>query len=197
VLRLAEPGVVADVAYLNRHEIHQYEAWAKAVANLKCGLQKTAANGGANIGSQFENVPKDRSLLVGLSGTTGSIPGFPICIRSVRPIYLSPQGIMDGASVGAPQGDQFHVKARKGYAVGAIVSKGGHAVDGFKVIFMRIDGARLNPNDSYESDWIGGKGGGPETTLGGDGRPVIGIHGNQGGVVHSLGLVQLDLEAAK
>ena len=41
---------------------------------------------------------------------------------------------------------------------------------------MKIEGDRLNPNDSYASPWVGKRGGG-ETTLGGDGRPLIGVVG--------------------
>jgi hypothetical protein len=86
--------------------------------------------------------------------------------------------------------------------VGDVVLKSGRALDGFKIIFMRIEGSRLDPNDRYESPWLGGRGGGPERSLGGEGKPVIGIHGavvGHGGVraLGNLGLVQLDLEEAK
>jgi hypothetical protein len=52
----------------------------------------------------------------------------------------------------------------------------GGAVKGVRIIFMRIDGARLNPKDSYESpDYLA------MTTdaflAGGDGKPIVGIHG--------------------
>jgi hypothetical protein len=67
---------------------------------------------------------------------------------------------------------------------------------------MGIDGSRLDPNDRYESPWLGGRGGGGETSLGGEGKPVIGMHGTvvrHGGfrALDSLGLVQFDLEASK
>ena len=65
-------------------------------------------------------------------------------------------------------------------------------MDGMLVIFMRVtpDG-KLDPQDSYRSDWVGGKGGGPETLLGGDGTPVIGIIGkaNSAGRFHGAGVV--------
>ncbi len=83
--------------------------------------------------------------------------------------------------------------AKPGYAVGAIVAKSGDLIDGFHVIFMRVDGASLNPADSYKSEWLGSAGGGADLTVAGDGRPVIGIYGStdgNGGLL-SLGLVQL------
>jgi hypothetical protein len=61
---------------------------------------------------------------------------------------------------------------------------------------MRIDGTRLNPKDSYESEWIGSQLG-PEIRLGGDGRQVVGILGRAGQVIDALGLVQVDVELRK
>ena len=81
------------------------------------------------------------------------------------------------------------IQAKKGYAVAGIVEKCGALVDGFKVIFMRVGRTSLDPGHSYESDWIGGQGGGEEK-LGGDGRPVIGIYGKCGDHPNSLGLIQ-------
>jgi hypothetical protein len=52
---------------------------------------------------------------------------------------------------------------------------------------MRIRGKRLDPNDSYESAWYGGSGGG-ETKLGGDGSPVVGVFGASGDYIDSIGL---------
>ena len=114
-------------------------------------------------------------------------------IGSVRPIYLTANGITDGANTypatpAHPVGSA-RVEARAGYAVGGIKGNG----RGFKIVFMRIEGTRLNPTDRYESEWLGGQGG-EETLLGGDGRPVVGIFGQAGGMVDSLGLVQLELK---
>ena len=85
------------------------------------------------------------------------------------------------------------VLAKDGYAVAGIITKKNNLLDGFKVIFMRMDGAKLNSKDSYESEWQGSTFGGEEIALGGDGRPVVGIHGRSGLVLDSLGLVQLDV----
>ena len=54
----------------------------------------------------------------------------------------------------------------------------GLTVDGMSITFMKIaPGGILDPNDSYESAWIGGMGGGGPVRLGGDGTPVIGVIG--------------------
>jgi hypothetical protein len=197
ILKLAEPRVVADAAFLKRHEIGQYEAWAKAISGLKVVSKKIDPFGNMK-GQKFENAPPDRSLLVGVNVTTWGEP----VITSLQPIYLTGQGLTEVPRIGSPVGQSFQALAKPGYAVGDIVVKTGHAMDGFKLIFMRIDGARLDPNDRYESSWLGGRGGGGEVSLRGDGSPVIGIHGTVvrvpvGAPLHdalgSLGLVQLDL----
>jgi hypothetical protein len=51
---------------------------------------------------------------------------------------------------------------------------------GFSVTFMKINKDCLDPSDKYESDWLGGKGGAPETTVSGDGKPAVGILGRSG-----------------
>jgi hypothetical protein len=201
VLRLAEPGVVADAASLKRREIRQYEAWAKAISGLQAMPKKLEAVGN-KAGGPFEHVPPDRALLVGVNVT---IWGDPV-ISSLQPIFLTRQGQTAGPRIGTPVGPSFQALARPGYAVGDVVVKTGHALDGFKIIFMRVDGARLDPNDCYESPWLGGRAGGGETSLGGKGRPVTGMHGTvvrfplgapRHDVPGGLGLVLLELEARK
>jgi hypothetical protein len=68
------------------------------------------------------------------------------------------------------------VKAKPGYAVGAIYARGGGGFDAFKPIFMRITDTGLDTDDKYEGPHIGRKGGG-DGTLGGDGSFIVGLHG--------------------
>ena len=85
----------------------------------------------------------------------------------------------------------------RGYAVGAIVAKTGGNVDGFKVVFMRVGKQMLDPNDSYESEWLGGRGGGDETLLSGEGNPIVGVYGRCGGWVDAIGLIFEERQASK
>ena len=55
------------------------------------------------------------------------------------------------------------------------------ALDAFSLTFMKIKDGRLDPDDKYESDWIGGGGTLPLVTAGGDGTPAIGIAGRGDG----------------
>jgi hypothetical protein len=145
---------------------------------------------GGTWGDPYEDFPHPRCLLVGFHTTTSTSSEKTPIVKSIQPIYAGP-GRTTGPRVYAkPEGKTITVEAIKGYAVAGIVGRGGTKVDAFKVIFMRIGGTSLDARHSYESDWIGGSGGGEEKRLGGDGQPVVGIFGKCGDELNSLGLIQ-------
>jgi hypothetical protein len=81
--------------------------------------------------------------------------------------------------------------AREGYAVGGVTAKTKTYVSGIQITFMKLtaDG-KLDPSDSYTTDWLGPhQVGMKETKLGGDGRRVIGLICDQTGALNALGLV--------
>ena len=99
-------------------------------------------------------------------------------IKSIRPIYrLAKNEEIKGKQFGATLSRVVTVKAKDGYAVGSISVKAGLWIDGMTVTFMRVADGRLNPRDSYQSDFVGGQGGGQAVVLGGDGSPAVGIVG--------------------
>jgi hypothetical protein len=70
----------------------------------------------------------------------------------------------------------------------------GYAIYGFEITFMKIDGDKLDPKDSYTSGWIG-ENYSTRRVLGGDGQPVVGIFGyGTISTFYGLGLVQLPNE---
>ncbi len=77
---------------------------------------------------------------------------------------------------------------------GAISVRSGLGIDGLSVTFMKLDKGRLDPERSYESDWIGGAGGGGPMRLGGSGAVVVGLIGSQNlnPELNGLGLVLSD-----
>jgi hypothetical protein len=80
--------------------------------------------------------------------------------------------------------------AKEGYAVGALNFGATEGWAKFQVVFMKITKSGLDPADSYKSRWIRRP---PEkyVTVGGDGRPVIGIFGALDGTkVAAVGLIQ-------
>ncbi|HEV3262239.1 MAG TPA: hypothetical protein VG013_35630, partial [Gemmataceae bacterium] len=144
---------------------------------------------GGAFDREFVEMPSEGALLVGFDVGLGKFVNNDV-IQAVRPIFLSAKGEKRGKLYGKPSARAATLKAKPGYAVGAINVKTGLGVDGFSVTFMQMDKEGLNPADSYKSDWVGGDGGGPETTLSGEGAPVIGLCGKENGNSCSgLGLV--------
>lgn len=144
---------------------------------------------GGSGGAKFDDLPAQGAVLVGFRLSTGPVYGNP-CVCAVQPLFLGESGRIKGATHGKEQAPFQTVEARPGYAVGGLVVKTGWAVDGFKIVFMRIRGQALDPADKYESAWFGGCGGTPETTLACDGKPVIGIQGRGGDGLDAIGLVE-------
>jgi hypothetical protein len=70
------------------------------------------------------------------------------------------------------------LKAKEGYAVGAITCKyGSFNLDGCSLTFMKVVAGNLDPNDSYESEWVGSAAPKRPMKLGGDGVPIVGLAG--------------------
>jgi hypothetical protein len=68
------------------------------------------------------------------------------------------------------------VKAKPGYAVSSLTVNAGLWIDGMSVSFTRILDGKLDPGDSYQSNYVGGVGGN-RSILGGNTAPAIGIIG--------------------
>lgn len=80
--------------------------------------------------------------------------------------------------------------ARDGYAVGLIHVDAEEFVDALAIVFMRLTPeGRLDPSDSYKSDWIGTPTGKPVQTLGSTGAKVVGICGRGAAILDAVGLV--------
>lgn len=152
----------------------------------------TAIHGGA-FDAEFRDGAPAGGLLVGLEVGLGKFVNNDI-IKAVRPVYRVGEKESTGTQYGTELKQVTKVVAKAGYAVGAITVKTGLGVDGVSVTFMKVtpDG-KLDPKDSYESEWVGGMGGGGPTKIGGDGTPVVGIVGKTNGKDASgLGLLLKD-----
>lgn len=82
--------------------------------------------------------------------------------------------------------------AREGYAVGAVNLNALEYINGIQLVFMRVkDDGRLDPKDSYISEWLGARARGRRKpqVLSGGGDPIIGIHFRKGLVVDAMALV--------
>jgi hypothetical protein len=125
---------------------------------------------------EFQDVAPKAGHLVGLEVGLGKFFNNDV-VRAVRPVFR----VGDKDELGIQRGSELDrvvkVIAKPGYAVGAVTIKAGLTVDGLSVTFMKVKDGKLDPSDSYESEWVGGYGGGGPVKLAGDGSAVIGIVG--------------------
>ncbi|MBI4584486.1 MAG: tetratricopeptide repeat protein [Planctomycetes bacterium] len=143
--------------------------------------------GGGKGGGFFKDIPKPGALLTGLIATF-SYWRNGLAVGSLQPIFFTPAGRLDGSIHGVPNREKITAFAKPGYAMGGLLAEGSDVFSGFRVIFMKIRGDRLDSKDSYLSPWYGGRGW-ERKKLGGSGEPVIGIAGRAGLLLDSFGLV--------
>ncbi|MEN6496828.1 MAG: hypothetical protein ABFD16_21265, partial [Thermoguttaceae bacterium] len=134
------------------------------------------AIGGTRDGASFES-PFAATPLTGLAYERGSWSGEPGFAR-IEPI--DPRSQSWGLEI---------VVAKPGYAIGGIKVDSGQVFHAMQVVFMRLrpDG-RLDPQDTYTSDWIGEPKGDVQTVVS-EGTPVVGVHGRRMLLVHAIGLI--------
>jgi serine/threonine protein kinase len=145
---------------------------------------------GFPFAAEFTEVPPEGALLIGLEFGIGRWEPNNV-IHSIRAIYLSEKGESLGEVHGKPTERLMIVKAKPGYAVGAVSLNTHLLIDGMRVTFMRIDRKYLDADQSYwEKVGTIGEKAGEGTTIGGGGAMVIGICGKDDGrVCNAFGLV--------
>ena len=117
-----------------------------------------------------EGFRRKAPLLVGFKLGLGAFSRQDV-IQSIQPIFQSRKGKITGAVHGTESPRIVTVEAKPGYAVGEVTTKSGLGIDGMSVTFMAIEGSSLNPAKFYQSDWVGGEGGGLRRVLRGGGAP--------------------------
>jgi S1-C subfamily serine protease len=130
---------------------------------------------------EFQDPAPASGLLVGLEVGVGKFFNNDV-IKAVRPIFRvkgkDSTGSWHGLTTPDIVKDVVKVVAKPGYAVGAITLKTGLGIDGLSLTFMKVTPENaLDPKDRYESDWIGGMGGGGPVTVGDGSAPVVGLIG--------------------
>jgi hypothetical protein len=110
-------------------------------------------------------------------------------ISSIQPIYRVGQKLVNGQRQGTRLGKETTAVAKPGYAVGAINTHTGLTVDGFELVFMKIDGDQLDTVDSYKSPWLGDENGGSPRDASSEGKLPLGLQGRAGKEVYALGLI--------
>lgn len=146
-------------------------------APLPEGAAKTDLLGGKG-GSPYTLVPANAGPVLGFRYVIGSW-GRTKPLRKLEPLYDS-----------SAEKEANVVLARQGYAVGGMnVAQDQTNILAVQVIFMRYKDGKLDPKDSYKSDWISDSTGKNVVQLAGDGKLVIGTFGRQGMNLDAFGLI--------
>ncbi len=165
----------------------------RLTAANKASARGPRIQGGGND-PEFKDASPENGLLVGFEvGLTKNSNA----VKSIRPVYRVDDKDSTGTQQGTDLDNVIKVIAKPGYAVGGITVKTGLGLDGMQVKFMKIGDGKLDPKDAYDSDWVGGKGGGGPVKIGGDGTLVNGLIGRTNANskdVTGLGLVYKETE---
>lgn len=137
---------------------------------------------GGTGGSAFRNVNRQGQPLIGVRFSMGSWAG-KAALRQFDPIFER----------GPSRGFGEPAIAREGYAVGGLNVEASPYVAAVQLVYMRLqpDG-RLDPSDTYTSDWLGTRSDAPARSLGGNGAPAIGVQGRRAAILDAVGLVFAD-----
>ncbi len=145
---------------------------------------------------RFHDVAPTGGVLVGVRISTITKMGGPK-VSSVQPIYRVGEKQVDGKRYGTLLGKEARAVARAGYAVGGLNTHTGLTVDGFALVFMKVDGDRLDTADSYNSPWLGDERGGSPRNVESGGKVPVGLQGRSAKEVNALGLIVKGDEEAR
>ena len=131
-----QPLAMDPLTYPEGLKEHQLRIWRRYEGGIE--YEDQAPAGGVLIGLRCLVPNEDRGIIQGL-----------------QPIYQTADKLSVGpVAASSPAGTTPHAElAKPGYALaGWTFSGNAHAI---KLTFMKLNGSRLDPSDSYESDWIG------------------------------------------
>jgi len=125
---------------------------------------------------RYRSTLDDGAVLIGFEVGHGDLND-NVTVNGLRPIYLTKNGEKTGNWIGKIPASPTVIKAKAGYVVGSITVRSGIVLFGFSLNFVKLGKDSLEVSDNYNSNWVGGTRGQPETT-GGQGALVVGIVGH-------------------
>lgn len=181
--RVAEAAELAKAGGLAPTVVSIYAKALNAVKNRE--INKMRPNGSRNE-IPWMDVPEPGGIMVGLDvglSRHGSI-------QALQGVYATQRAEVRGRPVGMPTPRSINIRAKPGFAIGAIRMSAPWRIDGLSVTFMQISGDRLISDQSYTSEYCGNREDNAEEMSAG-GEPIIGLHGHidDDGRLSSLGLV--------
>jgi hypothetical protein len=112
-------------------------------------------------------------------------------LSSAQPIFRSGKTHYLGQVHGVVSSQVTQVVAKPGYAIGGLVTNTGLTVDGFGIVFMKVDGDLLDPTDTYKSPWLGDRQGGSPRDVSTKGNLIVGLQGRARKELNAVGLTGL------
>jgi hypothetical protein len=191
--RIEAAGAVIQFGIVVPNKLDAWPITQPPLENAPAGKPQPTAGPGSFQGESFAEAAPEGGWLIGVEAGVVKWQEYDL-VAGARPVFATGDRVTDGPFRGTTTERTFRAVAKPGYAVGAIVVRAGARVNGFSVVFMKVKGGKLDPNDSYESAWIGGAdGGGPKTKIGGTGDPVVGLTGcvNEAKHLGGIGLLVL------
>jgi hypothetical protein len=146
---------------------------------------------GSERGERYADVAPAGGYLIGLRCAKGTNWGG--AIQALQPIYQVDNRDVLGQRHGKPGGEESELRAKPGYAVGAIHARVGLVCNALRLVFYRIDKDRLDPEDQYESPWIGCNGG-DAFLIDGRGAPITEVFGTWQDDIVAVGLKPVELK---
>lgn len=139
------------------------------------------------------DAPKVGGLLVGFEYYQPYSAKDDGWIRSLRPYFLTKEGVVAGMDRGIMDKVNNKIMARPGYAIAGLLVTEETEI---QAIFMKLDPATgqflTGSGNTYKSQEYGTKGKAKPKLLGGDGRLVIGVYGRVGANTDGIGLVLMN-----
>ena len=161
-------------------------AKAKAYTRSPNSKQVGGTEGGADV-------PEEGALLVGFEYFQPWSKSDSGMIRSLRPYFLTKEGIVPGKDRGTMERVTNKIMAKPGYAIAGLFVGDEKEI---QAVFMKLNPATrqflTDPANAYKSQSYGKEGKGKPKLIGGDGRLVIGVYGKTGSDCDDLGLVMMN-----
>lgn len=150
---------------------------------------------GYSFGEKWTDIPEQGGILTGLDIGLNPNDGSLITVQAY---YTTQRGEVAGKLFGVATPVATKLRAKPGYAIGAMTMREGYGIGGIVVKFMQMQGDTLNPAQSYDSEYVGGRLGDNED-LDVSGEPIVGIHGclKRDGSLGSIGTVTPGFDGLK
>jgi hypothetical protein len=169
---------------------------SKAIPEFQYASDGTHLSGeaGSRDGKQFSASAPTGGILVGLRVSRGD--AFGGSVIGIAPIFQVKDRYVTGKLNGEASDAGQILLAPPGFAVGGVQVGSGLWMDALRLIFMPLEGNKLQVSNRQYSDWVGGHGGGTKEIVS-DGGLVVGVAGSFKENMESLQFLYVGAEDLK